>query len=610
LAVAAAVILLARGLAWADAYNPPANYYSSATGTGATLKTQLRTIISDMDGVNYGDARYSPEFTDADPNVVGNILLIYNRASMSAEWNENNTLPWNREHIWPRSFLGVSSPSNTTTNIATDQFNLRPADTDINNARDNKPFGLDNAAGSYGPQGATFYYPGDADAGDVARAMFYMATRYSQLSLVELGGDPSGLQMGDLSSLIVYHFKDAPDAFERRRNHAIYGFAGENSPAITNPYRQENRNPFVDHPEFVWSIFVGNTNDSRISIAGATVGGDGGSTRNVDLGSVFAGGAVPAAQNFTLDKTGNNGTYYEVTTAGAATSSLSGRLNAFRTNQIDSKSITVGLNTSTATAGLKNGTVTIDNLDITTGGGAGRGANDANDVFNVSLAVLDHATPSFVAGLVEDELSFNFGSIAMGSTSPTFQFDVFNFATTPIYTADLDFDSIMSTGDASNFATSLAAAAGSLTLGAGAGQGFMAMLDTSAIGMFEATYTLMFSDEDLPGALTKSLTLTLFGEVEAALLFGDYNLDGVVDSADYTVWRNALGTSVDAEYDGADGDGDTLIGAGDYTVWKSNYGMTAPASGGGGLGAVGVPEPSGGLLATIALLAIGRVRRR
>ena len=40
-------------------YDPPVNYYISATGTGATLKTQLRTIISSMQGVNYGDARYS-----------------------------------------------------------------------------------------------------------------------------------------------------------------------------------------------------------------------------------------------------------------------------------------------------------------------------------------------------------------------------------------------------------------------------------------------------------------------------------------------------------------------------------------------------------------------
>src|SRR5690606_37805826 len=60
-------------------YDPPASYYNSATGTGSTLKSQLRTITSNMRHVSYGDARYSAPYTDADPNKPGNILLIYNR---------------------------------------------------------------------------------------------------------------------------------------------------------------------------------------------------------------------------------------------------------------------------------------------------------------------------------------------------------------------------------------------------------------------------------------------------------------------------------------------------------------------------------------------------
>ena len=206
-------------LAAADAYDPPVNYYSTATATDATLLTQLRTIVSSMTGVNYGDARYSPPYTDPDPNTPGNIFLIYNRASVSDIWDDVN-LPWNREHIWPQSRLGASA-SNNVVNIASDQFNLRPADTDINNARANKPFGLDFTTGGHGPQGVS-YYPGDADAGDVARSQFYMATRWSTLSLTDaVIPETGGLQMGDLSSLINYHFKDVPDTFERRRNHAI-----------------------------------------------------------------------------------------------------------------------------------------------------------------------------------------------------------------------------------------------------------------------------------------------------------------------------------------------------------------------------------------------------
>lgn len=56
---------------------------------------------------------------------------------------------------------------------------------------------------------------------------------------------------------------------------------------------------------------------------------------------------------------------------------------------------------------------------------------------------------------------------------------------------------------------------------------------------------------------------------------GDYNLDGVVDAADYSVWRDALGQSVANAYDGADGDGDLMIDQDDYAVWRANYGRTA-----------------------------------
>jgi endonuclease I len=605
---ATAALLAAVTLAAADIYEAPTSYYSTATGSGGTLLTQLRAIVSDMEPVTYGEARDSAAITDADPNVSGNILLIYNRASIDGAWDPGPPLAWNREHIWPQSQLGASA-SNNTANIASDQFNLRPSDEDINNDRGNRPFGLDATTGNHGPVGSTYYYPGDADAGDVARAMFYMPTRWSQLSLTD--GSLGSLQMGDLSSLIVYHFRDAPDAFERRRNHAIYGLAGApGSPAISNPYRQENRNPYVDHPEWVWSVFVDQANDSQISIAGATIGGNGASTRDVDLGRVFVGAAVPGAQNFTLNKGGTDGTYFEVTASGAATSSISGRMNAFRTNMTDSKSITIGLNTTTATAGLKSGAVTINNLDITTGGGAGRGANDANDIFNVSLTVLDHATPSFDGNLAEDELVIDFGSIELGDPPPSLSFDVFNYAT-QAFTADLDFDSFSILGDAAAFTTDLGDFDGLLSLAAGASHTFMASLSTAGEGIFEATYTLNFSDEDIAGALASSLTLTLVGEVMASfeLLAGDYNRDGVVDAVDYTVWRNTYGASV-AAFEGADGNGNTMIDDADYGVWRDNYGNVAPPPGSGGLASTVVPEPTSLSLIVFGMLIAGHFRRK
>ena len=74
-------------------------------------------------------------------------------------------------------------------------------------------------------------------------------------------------------------------------------------------------------------------------------------------------------------------------------------------------------------------------------------------------------------------------------------------------------------------------------------------------------------------------------------LFGDYNHDGIVDAADYTVWRNSLGTSGLAPYQGADGSGNGTVGLEDYGVWKSHFGETLAPGAGGGAAALTLTEP-------------------
>jgi hypothetical protein len=61
--------------------------------------------------------------------------------------------------------------------------------------------------------------------------------------------------------------------------------------------------------------------------------------------------------------------------------------------------------------------------------------------------------------------------------------------------------------------------------------------------------------------------------IQPPALVGDYNQDGIVGAADYTVWRNTQGQSV-APYSGADGDGDGVVSRSDYTLWKANFGNT------------------------------------
>jgi hypothetical protein len=77
-------------------------------------------------------------------------------------------------------------------------------------------------------------------------------------------------------------------------------------------------------------------------------------------------------------------------------------------------------------------------------------------------------------------------------------------------------------------------------------------------------------------------------DVAASQVAGDYNHNGVVDAADYTIWRATLGqTGIGLA---ADGDGDNAVTQADYDVWKSNFGHAASGSGAGE--AAAVPEPS------------------
>jgi hypothetical protein len=385
---------------------------------------------------------------------------------------------------------------------------LRPINPSINSSRSNKPYGLDNTTGSFGAVSGGYYFPGDADKGDMARTMFYAATRWSSSGLTLVDTVPNGFQMGDLSSLVNWNYSDVPDTFERRRNQAVY------SQALNPSFYTNNRNAYVDHPEYVWSVFVDQMNDSQITIAGGTPTGNGGSTRDVNLGSVLVGAALPAAQSLTLNKTGLDGTYYEVSIAGDATSTVSGRYNAFANNATGSRTIDVGLTTSTASAGFRSGAVTINNLDVTTEGGAGVGVNDANDVFNVSLNVLDHANASFAGASDLNSLTIDFGSFAVNSGPQQAAFDVFNLMATAGFTAPLDLISFSGLGDTSALSTSLSHVQ---NIAAGGAETFYAVLDTSSIGEFTASYSLSLSDDtDLAGAPGgQQLTLNLLGKVVA-----------------------------------------------------------------------------------------------
>ncbi|MEO2049473.1 MAG: endonuclease [Pirellulales bacterium] len=590
--LACSVVLILSAIALAGPFDPPVGYYNSATGTGSTLKGQLTSVMSTGHiQRSYGDFRYSAAVTDADPDIPGNILLAYNRTSVSGVWNLGGQLPWNREHIWPQSRQPGSASNGIRGNLG-DPHALRPADTNINSNRANMPFGFETTIGSHRSLGS-YYFPGDADKGDTARQLFYSDTRYASSGLSLTDSFPSGNQMGDRSSLLAWHYLDPPDEFERRRNQAIY------SSTLNPTYYTNNRNAYIDRPEYVWSVYVDQQNDSRLYV-GSEPAADGSSTLEVDLGSVLVGANVPSAQNTILHKSGFDGTYYEVASSGDATSSVTGRHHAFAINNTgsDSSILTVGLNTNTFSAGSRSGSVTIDNLDITTGAGTGHGENDGNDLLNISLNVLDHANASFSDVADLNTLLLDLGSVAQGSATPTWNFDLFNLESTTGFTAAMELDSILSTGDTSTLTTDLTPLIGEAALDAGMSNTFTALFDTSVVGEFSASYTLRFSDEDLSGAnqLT-DLLLTLSGTVENAVVeSADFDADSDIDGADFLTWQRGLGLEGSATLEDGDANEDQTVDMLDLTVWQQRFGTIDPPS------TVAVPEPSSlNLLAPLLL---------
>lgn len=248
------LLLTARVIA-----DPPAGYYNAATGlTGTPLKTALNGIIKTGHTVILYDDLFAPmKALHQDPANSSNFILIYSGLSIP-----KSSSTWNREHLWPRSrgngeHLGPDD---------SDLFHVMPCDADVNTQRSALYFdtssaadgGLTNPAHAEAPlctRDSNSWEPLASQRGDIARTLFYMATRYDgtepntqDLELVRSG--PSGPQMANLDTLLAWHAADPPDTAELGRNELIF-----------SAY-QHNRNPFIDHPEYaaaIWGTGAGNT---------------------------------------------------------------------------------------------------------------------------------------------------------------------------------------------------------------------------------------------------------------------------------------------------------------------------------------------------------------
>lgn len=222
-------------------------YYSSATGlTGDALKAELNKIISGHTVLSYRDTREALLETDEDPNNPNNFILIYTGESLSKTVSRDL---WNREHVWAKSHGDFGNDNGP----GTDLHHLRAANPSANSSRGNKDF--DEGGQEYKTSGnysdSDSWEPRDEVKGDIARMIFYMATRYegndSYVDLevtkgVETSPNKEPLH-GNLSVLKEWNNSDPVSDMERARNDEIY-----------NNW-QHNRNPFIDHPEWVEAIW-------------------------------------------------------------------------------------------------------------------------------------------------------------------------------------------------------------------------------------------------------------------------------------------------------------------------------------------------------------------
>jgi len=242
----------------------PPGYYDAATGlTGTALQSALHNIIKNHTVVSYNSLYTYFQTTDVKSgNIVWDMysdvpggtppyVYHYNSGDECGNYGSEGAC-YNREHSWPKSWFGGE-----VLPMYTDLFHLYPTDGYVNNKRDNYPYGEVYSAswtslngsklGTSGTPGysGTVFEPIDDYKGDFARTYFYMSTRY----YTEDSGWPgspmttgSQLKPWALQMLLNWCSQDSISQKEVDRNNTVYQV-------------QNNRNPFIDHPEFVYEIW-------------------------------------------------------------------------------------------------------------------------------------------------------------------------------------------------------------------------------------------------------------------------------------------------------------------------------------------------------------------
>ena len=257
----------------------PTGYYDGTAGlSGSALKTKLSSIISSGHQTKSYDA-LDDEYPNSDKDSYyekdGTVLDIYSE-------NPTETDPYvyqfgvkkcgnykiegdcyNKEHIFPQGYFNKASP------MVSDIHHIVPTDGKVNGMRSNFPFGNVGSSVSYTSKNGSklgtsnsvnysgkVFEPINEFKGDVARMIFYFATRY-EAKLKDFDANDiltntsfPGIQSWELEVLKQWHTQDPVSQREIDRNNAAYTYQG-------------NRNPFIDHQEYVALIWGTTTPDTE-----------------------------------------------------------------------------------------------------------------------------------------------------------------------------------------------------------------------------------------------------------------------------------------------------------------------------------------------------------
>ena len=265
----------------------PAGYYDgTSTLSGYALKSKLHEIISKKNvNWHYGDlgAFYNQtdldKYYDHDATNTTIFLDIYSEIPSGAdayEYTEANGIGsanaegqgWNREHMIPQSTFNSNYP------MYSDLMYVIPTDARINQLRSNYPYGKASGATPFytftnssriSPNGTPnsgytgrVYEPIDEFKGDIARSLLYFAVRYEgKLGSFNFyngtsaandkspfdGTEEKAFEDWYIAMLLQWSSQDPVSQREIDRNNAVYNI-------------QKNRNPFIDHPEWVNMIWT------------------------------------------------------------------------------------------------------------------------------------------------------------------------------------------------------------------------------------------------------------------------------------------------------------------------------------------------------------------